>query len=82
MGTKSPSTTDSSLTASVGGCKSTEGALITPTPTDEEVAAIMAALGAAMSASSADNTQQQAPPSSRWRFSGRWWMSSRHGWRR
>lgn len=44
---------------------------ISPEPTDEEAAAIVAAvqLGLPSGAGQGDNTT----PVSRWRFSGRWW---------
>ena len=43
---------------------------ITPTPTDEEVAAIVAAIEASWPRPAAPSTSQQPP---RWRFAGRWW---------
>ncbi len=44
-----------------------------PTPTDEEAAAIIAAVQVVMSslAAPAAPARPQGPP--RWRFSGRWW---------
>lgn len=44
---------------------------ISPTPTDEEAAAIAAAIEVAWPR--AVPTPAAAPTSSRWRFSGRWW---------
>ncbi|MFI5043524.1 MAG: hypothetical protein ACHQDC_01920 [Acidimicrobiales bacterium] len=43
---------------------------ISPTPTDEEAAAIMAALEVGLPRAAAPTVS--APPN-RWRFSGRWW---------
>ena len=43
---------------------------ITPTPTDEEAAAIAAALAMTMLRPGMAESEQV---SSRWRFSGRWW---------
>ncbi|MEZ5371413.1 MAG: acyl-CoA carboxylase epsilon subunit [Microthrixaceae bacterium] len=42
---------------------------ITPTPTDDEVAAIVAAIQVATPGGAAED-RRSAP---RWRFSGRWW---------
>ncbi|MCP3992018.1 MAG: hypothetical protein GY724_23300 [Actinomycetia bacterium] len=59
---------------------------ITPTPTDEEVAAIAAALVVAWPRRAADDDQSEVDP--RWRFSGRWWngrpsrLSRQRPWRR
>ncbi len=44
---------------------------ITPDPTDEEVAAIAAAIEVAWPRPAADGGPPAEPP--RWRFSGRWW---------
>lgn len=44
---------------------------ITPDPSDEEVAAILAAVEVAWPRPSAPPAQPEGPP--RWRFSGRWW---------
>ncbi|MDA3038980.1 MAG: hypothetical protein O3C27_05505 [Actinomycetota bacterium] len=43
---------------------------ITPTPTDEEAAAIAAALEFSWPRSAAEPLDNTVP---RWRFSGRWW---------
>lgn len=43
---------------------------ISPVPTDEEAAAIVAAIEVAWPRAAAA-PEQQAPP--RWRFAGRWW---------
>jgi len=43
---------------------------ITPTPTEEEVAAIVAAIEASWPRPAASAAPQQPP---RWRFAGRWW---------
>lgn len=51
---------------------------ISPDPTDEETAAIMAALTLAWPRPAV--AQHTAPPSTAWRFSGRWWNKST--WRR
>ena len=45
---------------------------ITPTPTDEEVAAISAAIGMAL-ASQGGGASVNEPKPPYWRFSGRWW---------
>ena len=44
---------------------------IRPTPTDEEAAAIVAAIEAAWPRPVVLDTTPQGPPA--WRFSGRWW---------
>jgi len=46
------------------------GAEITPTPTDEEAAAIVAAVEMAWPRAGGGNAE---PPTPRWRFAGRWW---------
>ena len=43
---------------------------ITPTPTDEEAAAIVAAIEASWPRAVADGAPEPPP---RWRFAGRWW---------
>lgn len=43
---------------------------ITPTPTDEEAAAIVAAVEGAWPRAVAEESRDSAP---RWRWSGRWW---------
>ncbi|MFL6206519.1 MAG: hypothetical protein ACJ739_14345 [Acidimicrobiales bacterium] len=43
---------------------------ISPTPTDEEAAAIVAALDAARPSAVVAVTEPEPP---RWRFAGRWW---------
>ncbi len=43
---------------------------ITPEPTDEEAAAIVAAIQLGLPGGAADEAR---PAVSRWRFSGRWW---------
>ena len=43
---------------------------VTPAPTDEEAAAIAAAIEAAWPRAVAAAAQPEAP---RWRFAGRWW---------
>ena len=43
---------------------------ITPTPTDEEAAAIVAAIEVAWPRAGVVETRDNAP---RWRWSGRWW---------
>jgi hypothetical protein len=43
---------------------------ITPEPTDDEVAAIVAAIEAATPRGGAAATRESSP---RWRWSGRWW---------
>jgi hypothetical protein len=43
---------------------------ISPAPTDEEAAAIVAAIEAAWPVAAAPATEPRPP---RWRFSGRWW---------
>lgn len=58
--------------------------VITPTPTDEEAAAIAAAVVAAWPRPAADDEMPQTDP--RWRFSGRWWnrptaVSRQRPWR-
>lgn len=47
------------------------GAAINPTPTDEEAAAIVAALTMAWPRPA--TAEAPATGSTRWRFSGRWW---------
>ncbi|MEM9133906.1 MAG: hypothetical protein AAF962_02780 [Actinomycetota bacterium] len=59
---------------------------ITPTPTDEEAAAIVAAAHALWPRPSAGG-EAQAPPEPAWRFSGRWWnrpvaQARQRPWRR
>ena len=44
---------------------------ITPTPSDEEAAAIIAALEVGLPRAAAATEEREPPP--RWRFSGRWW---------
>jgi hypothetical protein len=44
---------------------------ITPTPSDEEAAAIVAALEVAQPSAVVADAAQEPPP--RWRFAGRWW---------
>jgi hypothetical protein len=44
---------------------------ISPTPTDEEAAAIVAALEIARPSAVVVTPPQEPPP--RWRFAGRWW---------
>jgi hypothetical protein len=44
---------------------------IQPTPTDEEAAAIVAALDAVRTSPVVALPEQEPPP--RWRFAGRWW---------
>ncbi|HLU41482.1 MAG TPA: hypothetical protein VKZ55_03720 [Microthrixaceae bacterium] len=44
---------------------------ISPVPTEEEAAAIVAAIQVSMSAPAGGGPAR--PPVSRWRFSGRWW---------
>lgn len=44
---------------------------ITPEPTEEEAAAIVASVHALLSGGGADGDGRA--PVSRWRFSGRWW---------
>jgi hypothetical protein len=44
---------------------------ITPTPTEEEAAAIVAAVDAAWPRAVVGAAAPEAPP--RWRFAGRWW---------
>ena len=44
---------------------------ITPMPTDEEAAAIVAALDAAQPTAVVAGPEEEPPP--RWRFAGRWW---------
>jgi len=44
---------------------------ISPTPTDEEAAAIVAALEVARPTAVVAAAEQDPPP--RWRFAGRWW---------
>jgi hypothetical protein len=44
---------------------------ISPTPTDEEAAAIVAALEVARPTAVVAAAEQEPPP--RWRFAGRWW---------
>ena len=44
---------------------------ITPTPSDEEAAAIVAALESIRSSAVVAAPAQEPPP--RWRFAGRWW---------
>jgi hypothetical protein len=51
------------VSAAVGG--------ITPEPTEEEAAAIVASVPALLSGGGADGDGRAAV--SRWRFSGRWW---------
>ncbi|MEX0767644.1 MAG: hypothetical protein WD029_04145 [Microthrixaceae bacterium] len=46
---------------------------ISPEPTEEEAAAIVAAVQLGLPSAAASNTD--AEPVSRWRFSGRWWSS-------
>ena len=43
---------------------------IRPVPTDEEAAAIIAAIQVGLPTAVADDGDE---PTSRWRFSGRWW---------
>jgi hypothetical protein len=43
---------------------------IRPTPTEEEAAAIVAAIEAVWPKPVAEGTEERLP---RWRFSGRWW---------
>lgn len=43
---------------------------VTPTPTDEEAAAIVAAVDAAWPRPAAEPSRDESP---RWRWSGRWW---------
>ncbi|MEZ5270350.1 MAG: hypothetical protein R2789_18000 [Microthrixaceae bacterium] len=45
---------------------------ITPEPTDEEAAAIVAAVTLA---TSQNGSTEEAPEIPRWRFSGRWWSA-------
>jgi len=49
--------------------------MITPTPTDEEAAAITAAVMAAWPRPAATPANVDNPDP-RWRFSGRWWAGS------
>ena len=81
MGTD-PTNTVQSLPAGIPGSLG-GGALssIAPEPTQQEVAAIMAAIGLLMAAPVDDGRYDQAQPS-RWKFSGRWWMSAGSSWRR
>ncbi len=51
---------------------------VSPEPTDEEAAAIAAAVTMAWPRPAADETPELR--SNRWRFSGRWWAQP--GWRR
>ncbi len=44
--------------------------IIEPTPTEEEAAAIVAALQVGLPGAGGEEPRQ---PVSRWRFSGRWW---------
>jgi hypothetical protein len=44
-----------------------------PTPTDEEMAAIMAAVQVVMAPTAAPAAPPALDDSPRWRFSGRWW---------
>jgi Acyl-CoA carboxylase epsilon subunit len=44
-----------------------------PTPTDEEMAAIMAAVQVVMTSTAAPAAPPELDGSPRWRFSGRWW---------
>jgi hypothetical protein len=44
---------------------------MSPTPTDEEAAAIMAALEVGLPRAGVADPASE--PSNRWRFSGRWW---------
>ncbi|MEM7340946.1 MAG: hypothetical protein AAF467_19980 [Actinomycetota bacterium] len=58
---------------------------ITPTPTDDEAAAIVAAVVAGWPSSGSETTEPEQQP--RWRFSGRWWNrplphSRQRPWRR
>lgn len=48
----------------------TSGAQITPTPTDEEAAAIVASLALFSGGGAIADGNDDAP---RWRWSGRWW---------
>lgn len=43
---------------------------ITPTPTDEETVAIVAAIEGAWPRAAAEQSRDDSP---RWRWSGRWW---------
>ena len=57
---------------------------ITPTPTDAEAAAIVAAVTVAWP--SVEEPDDRAPVAPRWRFSGRWWnrpapISRQRPWR-
>ncbi|MEZ5382597.1 MAG: hypothetical protein R2754_12505 [Microthrixaceae bacterium] len=53
----------------MSGGPDTAGATIDPPPSDEEAAAIVAAIGAAWPRPAAEARR----PAPRWRFSGRWW---------
>lgn len=57
--------------ANAGGAASGAVAGVTPEPTDEEAAAIVAALQLAVTGPAAGGPLRD--PVSRWRFSGRWW---------
>ena len=66
-----------SAEASSGGPEG-PGMQIRPTPTDEEAAAITAAVYAAWPRPAAPSEMSEIPTS--WRFSGRWWRNPT--WRR
>lgn len=55
---------------------------ITPTPTEEEVAAIMAAVVTVWPSPSAADPVDTDPPDTIWRFSNRWWHRSARAIRR
>lgn len=51
-------------------------AAITPVPTEEEAAAIAAAVTMMWPQPMAPSAQVQGNPNVSWRFSGRWWASN------
>ena len=54
----------------------TDIASIRPVPTEEEAAAIAAAVTMMWPQPVAANTASQSPSSESWRFSGRWWANN------
>lgn len=55
---------------------STSIAQISPVPTEEEAAAIAAAVTMMWPQPVAADTMSSARPNTSWRFSGRWWASN------
>lgn len=55
----------------MGGTDPSAIASISPTPTDEEAVAIIAAIEVGLPRGGA--VEESRPPVPRWRFSGRWW---------